>query len=167
MTGALEGEEAAGVPWSAAVVEAGEAAGDPAWEQGEPSAAEPQSRLFYSTAELQHQCLNALVLLNARATLNTHPRVHHRMKPHCCRDVTRTAAVSGAASAAAASAGGAAPAGWRTASRWMRPRNRRTPQRGWCSRQPAVYGVQTLHSFATGIHHNSPMTDTWLKSGAA
>lgn len=166
MTGALEAEEAAGVRWSAAVVEVGEAAGDPAWEQGEPSAPEAQSRLVYSTAELQHRCLNVLVLLNARMTPNTHLTVHHRRKPHWYRDVTRTGAVSGAASAAAAAAGGAAPAGWRTASRWMRPRNRRTRQPCRRDCQPAVYGAQTLHSFANVIHHNSPRMDTWLKGGA-
>lgn len=166
MTGALEGEEAAGARWSAAVVEAGEAADDPAWKQGEPSSPEPQSRLVYSTAELQQHCLNVLVLLNARMTPNTHLRVHYRREQHWYRDVTRTAAVSDAASAAAASAGGAAPADWRTASRWMRRRNRRTPQPDRRGHQAPVYGAQALHSFANGIHRNFPRMDTWLKSGA-
>lgn len=155
--------EAAGVRWSVAVVEAVEAAGDPAWEQGEPSAPQPPSRLVYSTAELQHHCLNVLVLLNARMPLNTHLTVQHRRKVHWYRDVTRTGAVSGAASAAAASAGGAAPAGWRTASRWLRPRKGRSREPGRRGRQPAVYVAQTLHSFANVTHYNSPKRDTWLR----
>lgn len=163
MTGALGVEEAAGYRWTASVVEAGEVAGDPAWEQGEPAAPGPRSR----TAELQHHCLYVLVLLNARMPLDTHLTVHHRRKPHWYRDVTRTGVASGAASAAAASVGGAAPAGWKAASRWTRPRNRRTRQPQRRDRQPPAYGAQTLRSFANVIHHNSPRRDTLLKGGAA
>lgn len=88
-----------------------EAAGDQVWEQ--QGGLSPESRLGDSTTERPNRCQNALVLLNATMTPNTHRGVHHRTRQHCCRDVALTGAVSGEASAAAATAGDAAPASWR------------------------------------------------------
>lgn len=160
LTGSLAGEEPVGDRWAAVAVEGEEAVGDPPEEQGDLWAAEQESPLSYSTTEVQ-PCLHTPLLLSATMTLNIHLSVHHRMNYRYLRGVTPTGAVSGAASAAAASAGGAAPAGWRTSSRWTRPRSRRTPVSFRCGRHQVAYGAR---SFETGVPHSFPRRDTWLKS---
>lgn len=78
MTGAPEGEEPVGTRFGSVAVEVEEAVGDPGEEQGDLSVADRESLLVYSTAELQHRCLDVLLLLSSTMALNAHPRVHPR-----------------------------------------------------------------------------------------
>lgn len=159
MSGVLEGEEAAEDRWAAVAVGGEEAVGVPPEVQGDLCSAEQVSRPAYSTAAVQHRRLDAKMVLNIR------PGVHHRTHYHCCRAVTQTGAVSGAASAAAASAGGVALGGWRTWSRRRRGhRSRRNPLSVLRGRRQVASGAQALQSFVTGVPHSLPRRETLLKS---